>query len=77
MLETRKGLDLIKKLPHERLLTETDGPFIQLANKTIRPRDVNEIVNLLAEIKEMPPNVIAEVILSNQTTLIEKYRPNK
>jgi Tat protein secretion system quality control protein TatD with DNase activity len=48
-----------------------------LANKTIRPRDVNEIVNLLAEIKEMPPNVIAEVILSNQTTLIEKYRPNK
>jgi TatD related DNase len=30
----------VASLPIERLLTETDGPFVEIANRPVRPSDV-------------------------------------
>ena len=40
MLQSKQGSDLVKDLPDDRLLTETDGPFTKFANRYSKPSDV-------------------------------------
>ncbi|MGF9821078.1 TatD family hydrolase [Brevibacillus agri] len=40
MLLSKKGINIIKKIPQELLLFETDGPFTRFENKVIRPAQI-------------------------------------
>lgn len=42
MMNTRKGQSLVSRMPPDRVLTETDGPFAQLAGVPLMPWDVHE-----------------------------------
>lgn len=70
MLRSPKSLALVTKLPFDRILTETDGPFVSLDNRPIRPADVNKTVAELACIYEMTCEVMASKIVSNFATLV-------
>lgn len=48
MLSTQKGRQLISKIPKDRILTETDGPFITHKNQPILPGGVIPAVDGLA-----------------------------
>lgn len=48
MLSGERGRNLIKHIPIDRLLTETDGPFTQFAGKPAHPSDVAQTVKRLA-----------------------------
>jgi TatD DNase family protein len=50
MLASAKGRALTAKMPRERLLTETDGPFAQIDGKSALPWDATQAVPALAEI---------------------------
>jgi len=50
MCNTKKGIALIKKMPKNRILPESDGPFTTLKNKTIYPWEAIHIVTTLKEI---------------------------
>jgi TatD DNase family protein len=65
MLKTGRRRDLMAGLPLDRILTETDGPFCQHKGRPVRPRDASVAVQLLAEVRMMDPQLIAEAILSN------------
>lgn len=50
MTRTQKGHAVLKTLPFDRLLTETDGPFTSIGGRPARPVDVGEAVCGLAQV---------------------------
>lgn len=54
MLLTEKGRALVATLPFERLLTETDGPFLQIEGRSACPHDVTRCVDQLAQSLAVP-----------------------
>ena len=50
MLRNERHTGLIMGLPKDRLLTETDGPFVKGAEGTMRPRDVTLTLGSLARL---------------------------
>ena len=49
MLRTPKGRDLVSRMPPDRILTETDGPFTQANRAVAHPWHVHSALALLAE----------------------------
>lgn len=50
MLNGDKGRALVSKMPRDRILTETDGPFAQIDGRSALPWDVERAVTGLAEL---------------------------
>lgn len=48
MLRSEKGRAIIRSLPRDRLLTETDGPYVQIGRRPAVPTDVSVIEEFLA-----------------------------
>ena len=48
MVRSAKGRSIVERLPPERVLTETDGPFLQIQGKVARPGQVEEPIAFLA-----------------------------
>jgi TatD DNase family protein len=70
MLETTIGKRLLCDIPKERILTETDGPFIRRGEEPISPGEVHKTVDMMATILEIPAEDIRRQILSNLRSLI-------
>lgn len=70
MLQSARHRQLVQNLPLERLLTETDGPFIQVSGIPVRPRTVIDTVSELAELRGLLPDTLAEGILENLKRLL-------
>jgi len=50
MLRSQSGRRLIKALPPERVLTETDGPFVKVGNRPAEPSDVRRVLVYLSRL---------------------------
>lgn len=50
MLVSEKARALVKAMPRDRVLTETDGPFAQIGGGTARPWDAGRATTKLAEL---------------------------
>lgn len=61
---------LLKELPINRILSETDGPFTQCNGRPTRPRDVCNVVNNLSRILGNTPELMAQTIMNNLQELI-------
>lgn len=72
MLNSPKSRQLIAELPEDRLLTETDGPFVVSGGHPVRPRDVSETVSQLAVLRAVPPEAIRCSVLANLRALIAR-----
>ncbi|WP_208950381.1 Qat anti-phage system TatD family nuclease QatD [Rahnella sp. ChDrAdgB13] len=72
MLRSVKHRKLINSLPLSRLLTETDGPFIQNETVPIRPRDVYRTVRGIAELHGLSSEAVSSLILSNLRNLVTR-----
>ncbi|MDC9622751.1 TatD family hydrolase [Xenorhabdus sp. XENO-7] len=70
MLQSAKHRKLIGSLPLNRLLTETDGPFVQSKGTAVRPRDVHRAVNEIALLHNISNEIAASVILNNLKRLV-------
>jgi TatD DNase family protein len=69
MLASSRARALIQDLPHERLLTETDGPFVKNNGVPVRPAKVQDTVGGLAQLLGMAPGAAAELIVRNMQEL--------
>lgn len=74
MLISPKHRQLIASLPAERLLTETDGPFVEYEGHPMRPREVAETVVPLASLRAIPTEVMIRTILANLHALLTHDR---
>lgn len=78
MLTFSKAQDLrdtLKNIPLDRLLTETDSPYlapVPYRGKTNEPAYVVEVVKKLAEIKEISENEVEEAVAQNFLKLFDK-----
>jgi len=48
MTRSKKGQGIIARIPRERILTETDGPYIKIGSRPAEPMDVRGVVEFLA-----------------------------
>jgi TatD DNase family protein len=65
MINGAKGRDLVAKMPRDRLLTETDGPFVQIDGQPAYPWDSNLVGKALASIWDVPEQNVEMQLLSN------------
>lgn len=75
MLRSPKHRQLVAGLPADRLLTETDGPFVEVEGRPMRPRDVAQTVAELAALRGVPIEAMEGAILNNLRTLLYEARP--
>ena len=69
MLQSPKSQKLVAGLPLGRLLTETDGPFVEIQGRQIRPKDVSSVVSEIARIRHVAEGEMARQLLINLRTL--------
>lgn len=70
MLRSPKHRQLLVKLPPDRLLTETDGPFVISEGLPVRPRAVAQTVADLAKLRGETAEAMALRIVSNLRALV-------
>lgn len=70
MLQSPAGLALIRGLPRELLLVETDGPFYGWSGTHIEPAHCPGIVAALAEARNEPSQALEDQIAINLTALM-------
>lgn len=70
MINSKRGLDLVKTLPPERILTESDGPFIVIRNEPSTPKDVSIVIEQLASLWSINKGKAARQIQENLRRLL-------
>jgi TatD DNase family protein len=69
MLGKPTGVILIAAMPRERLLTETDGPFIRTGARPAEPRDIAGTIENLAKVLKQSPEKTKRLLCSNLGSL--------
>jgi TatD DNase family protein len=71
MINSKNGQSIIKSLPLDRVLTETDGPFINLNKRIAVPQNVEVVVDYLAKLHGKEKNKVIQIIKTNFLNLLE------
>jgi TatD DNase family protein len=69
MLSSPAGREIASSFPAERILTETDGPFVTIGGRPAHPSDVEIAVGHLAAIKNISVGAARSLIAANASTL--------
>jgi TatD DNase family protein len=75
MLEGEKGRALAARMPRDRILTESDGPFAQVAGRPAMPWDVESAVMRLAETWRVPIAQVHHTLNGNARRLLQDADP--
>lgn len=70
MLAGEKGRALVARMPLNRVLPETDGPFTSVCGIQLNPWDAWSVRNSLAKIWKMPANEVGERLKQNLHQLL-------
>lgn len=65
MLATDNGTALVRSLPTDRLLTETDAPFTETGDRKSEPRDAADTATRLAQVRGVSPDAMKQTIQAN------------
>ena len=69
MLNGERGRSLAARMPRERILTESDGPFAQIGGRAALPWDVGHATAVLAELWAAKPDGTQEILTANLRSL--------
>lgn len=69
MLKSRKGRELVQRMPLDRLLTETDGPFARDGNAALKPWQAYDCLEAIALATETDGTVLGQRIIENLTRI--------
>ena len=70
MLESEQRRGLVDSLPRDRILTETDGPFVRAGEVATKPKDVIKTIEGLATLWETDEAEVIAFIRKNLITLL-------
>lgn len=65
MLSSKNGINIIKHIPINKLLLETDGPFIEFNNIKATPFVSEYIIKKISELRGIPINELVESLKFN------------
>jgi TatD DNase family protein len=70
MVSSAKGRSLIELMPQDRVLTETDGPYVKVGTRAAEPSDVRAVVRHLAQVWSSTEGQVEEVVFANYRSLL-------
>ena len=70
MTRSKRFPDLLRLIPIDRLLTETDGPFVQIGQRAALPADVAQVVSTLAAMRQSTPEEVSKLLFANLRKLL-------
>lgn len=70
MCNTKKGISLISRIPKDKLLPESDGPFTTIRNRTVYPWEAINIVSTLEELWQCTSDEVIIQLKTNLDTLL-------
>ena len=73
MLRSKKGRKLVSRMPPNRVLGESDGPFAQIRNRPVYPWDLHTMIGDLSELWGIPNDSVANTFLENLKALTEHH----
>lgn len=65
MCASAKGKEIVKAIPVDRLITETDGPFCRVRGKPIEPGDIGGVLKFLSDHRGESTEAVAKQILES------------
>jgi TatD DNase family protein len=71
MILSRSGQALIARIPRERMLTETDGPFVEVDGQPARPGSVALVIEHVANVWGIPAASVRAIMATNFQSLLE------
>lgn len=74
MTQSSTGQKIINRIPPERLLTETDGPFVKLRGRIIEPPDVRDVEKYLSNLWGIPEPSVRAAVRANFMKIIQPIR---
>jgi len=74
MIKSKSGNLIIKRIPKTRLLTESDGPYIEVNNKNVRSIDVKLIISYLTEFWNESTESVELQINNNFNKLLQRVK---
>jgi TatD DNase family protein len=74
MLGSKKGRALIERMPRERVLTESDGPFVTAGEEPAGPLHAQLTIEALASHWKLEPGEAAATIFRNFKFLLDEAR---
>ena len=74
MIKSQKGKKLIEAIPPDRILTESDGPFVKVGNRCVLPSDVKLVEEFLATVWQKKPSEVSTKIRENFFEIVRSIR---
>ncbi len=74
MIESPNGQKIINRIPPERILTESDGPFVKYKSRIVEPTDVSIVERFLAEAGSVSTSQVRNKIRENFMKIISPIR---
>jgi len=75
MINSDNGRKIIAAIPQERVLTETDGPFVTIGDREVEPPDVAQVEEALARTWGVSPLQARSIIAKNFQTIVQPLKP--
>lgn len=70
MVRAENGKKIIREIPLDRLLTESDGPFAKHSGQPATPSSVSFVEQYLASVHDLPYEDMRKIILRNARTAL-------
>lgn len=70
MFETPRGASIAAVLPLERVLTETDGPFVSMDGEPLKPGQVEPVLDRMATARGINAQALNRAVLANLGQLL-------
>jgi TatD DNase family protein len=70
MIKSPRGCRLLAEIPDDRILTETDGPFVERDGESIGPGDVRQVLEAIAKLRGLDPKQVQAQVVNNLTRLL-------
>ena len=74
MIKSKNGIALVERMTPELVLTESDGPFIEVEGRCIVPADVQRVEEFLGTTWGSETGKVRSVISKNFQKLLQQVR---
>jgi len=65
MVRSKSGQKVISRIPPARILTETDGPFLEHNNRPAEPQDISDVITYLGKVWKINTREVNSCISNN------------
>jgi len=74
MILSENGKKIISQIPIDRILTESDGPFVETEKRRIHPRDIIKVIEFISIARNISVAQVESQIQENFNVLIKRLK---